>query len=158
MSDLAEELGFEGGAVGASDDASKYVNDANVELAWAMSCYRQAETYFKLISATDPSNLRLTSQDDAIHKEYVKRFEQLKIDVIKEEQLKSNDSKAVWREFCNLFEKEVKDFNFGTLLRLDASKDYSEENTTLVPRVQFYAIEIARNRQGMNNCHHKEDA
>lgn len=29
--------------------------------------------------------------------------------------------------------------------------DYSPENTTLVPRVQFYAIEIARNRSGLND-------
>jgi hypothetical protein len=56
----------------------------------------------------------------------------------------------------------------GTLLRLDASKDYDANNTTIgffrhclvdtfieliviVPRIQFFAIEIARNREGLNN-------
>ncbi len=35
-------------------------------------------------------------------------------------------------------------------MRLDASGDYNEENTTIAPRIQFYAIEIARNREGHN--------
>ena len=39
----------------------------------------------------------------------------------------------------------------GTLLRLDSSKGYSPENVTIVPRIQFHAIEIARNREGLNN-------
>lgn len=38
----------------------------------------------------------------------------------------------------------------GTLLRVDAAGDYNQENTTLVPRIQFFAIEIARNREGHN--------
>lgn len=60
------------------------------------------------------------------------------------------------------------DYNFGSLLRLDASQDYSEENSTIgefyssrmclkltrvvcsVPRIQFLAIEIARNVEGHN--------
>lgn len=34
-----------------------------------------------------------------------------------------------WRPFCNHFESLVEDFNYGTLLRLDCEKDYTEENT-----------------------------
>lgn len=34
-----------------------------------------------------------------------------------------------WRLFCNQFEGLVEDFNYGTLLRLDCEKDYTEENT-----------------------------
>ncbi|XP_025026491.1 protein PBDC1, partial [Python bivittatus] len=55
-----------------------------------------------------------------------------------------------WRPFCLQFEGAVEDFNFGTLLRLDCRRGYSEENTVLVPRIQFLAIEIARNREGCN--------
>lgn len=43
-------------------------------------------------------------------------------------------------------------------MRADVNGDYSESNTILVARVQFYAIEIARNREGLNNevkKHHK---
>jgi hypothetical protein len=39
----------------------------------------------------------------------------------------------------------------ATLMRIDSSLDYSEENTTIAPRIQFYAIEIARNREGHNS-------
>lgn len=35
----------------------------------------------------------------------------------------------MWRPFCNQFEGLVEDFNYGTLLRLDCEKDYTEENT-----------------------------
>lgn len=34
-----------------------------------------------------------------------------------------------WRPFCLRFEGVVEDFNYGTLLRLDCRKDYTEENT-----------------------------
>lgn len=48
--------------------------------------------------------------------------------------------------------KNLEDFSFGTLLRLSAGEEYSEANTILVTRVQFLAIEIARNREGANDA------
>lgn len=48
------------------------------------------------------------------------------------------------------FDGVVEDFNYGTLLRLDCSQGYTEENTIFAPRIQFFAIEIARNREGHN--------
>ncbi|NWU35521.1 PBDC1 protein, partial [Hylia prasina] len=80
-----------------------------------------------------------------------------------------------WRPFCLRFEGVVEDFNYGTLLRLDSRREYSEENSIfggkwgagglggtpnlgLIPlllssatRIQFFAIEIARNREGCND-------
>lgn len=53
--------------------------------------------------------------------------------------------------FCEKFKNIVEDYSFGTLLRADTKGDYREVNTILVPRVQFYAIEIARNRENLNN-------
>ncbi len=63
--------------------------------------------------------------------------------------LKSDKVKSEWSEFCDSF-KHVNDFNFATLLRLDSSKDYEESNSVIVTKVQFYAIELARNREGHN--------
>lgn len=82
-----------------------------------------------------------------------------------------------WRPFCLQFEGAVEDFNLGTLLRLDCRRGYSEENSVLgkrraagwawaglvtapprlpllsaAPRIQFLAIEIARNREGCNGA------
>ncbi|KTG35962.1 hypothetical protein cypCar_00032622 [Cyprinus carpio] len=63
-----------------------------------------------------------------------------------------------WRPFCNQFEGVVEDFNYGTLLRLDCQKDYTEENTVFATRIQFYAIEIARNREGYNDFVHNANS
>lgn len=45
---------------------------------------------------------------------------------------------------------KTEDFNFATLMRLNSHSDYKEENTIVVPRAQFLAIEVARNREGHN--------
>lgn len=73
--------------------------------------------------------------------------------MLNEEEMKSKAGKERWRKFINAYEKreEVNDFNFGTLIRTDVSKEYSEENTMFVVRMQFYAIEICRNRAGLND-------
>jgi hypothetical protein len=34
---------------------------------------------------------------------------------------------------------------------LDSSSDYSEENSIIVTKIQFYAIELSRNREGHND-------
>jgi hypothetical protein len=47
------------------------------------------------------------------------------------------------------YEKLLSDFNTGTLLRLDATDraGYDAQNVVVVPRIQFLAVEIARNRE-----------
>jgi hypothetical protein len=40
----------------------------------------------------------------------------------------------------------VNDYNFGTLIRKNADKLYAEDNTILVTRVQFFAIEVSSPR------------
>jgi hypothetical protein len=57
-----------------------------------------------------------------------------------------------WRPLCEKFKDVVEDYSFGTLLRLDHSGEYSEHNSILVTRIQFYAIELSRNREGLNDC------
>merc|ERR1712187_969275 len=67
------------------------------------------------------------------------------------DELKSDKAKAEWREFCERW-KHLEDYSLGSLLRMDSSKDYSEENTMLAIKIQFFAIEIARNRDGCNDA------
>ncbi|XP_063787895.1 protein PBDC1 [Pseudophryne corroboree] len=137
--------------------AEAYGNDPNVEMVWAMKAYQHAEVYFNLISSVDPHLLKLTRSDDLIYTAFRGKFPQLRIDVLDPEDLKSPAAKEEWRPFCMQFESQVEDFNYGTLLRLDSSKEYSEENTIFSTRIQFYAIEIARNREGYNDVifHHR---
>ncbi|XP_072255943.1 protein PBDC1 [Pyxicephalus adspersus] len=131
--------------------AEAYGNDPNLEMVWAMKAYQHAEVYFNLISSVDPRHLKLTRTDDVIYAAFRSDFPELRIDVLDPEELKSPAAKEKWRPFCMKFEHEVEDFNYGTLLRLDCSKEYTEENTIFSTRIQFYAIEIARNREGYND-------
>lgn len=99
----------------------------------------------------DPKILRLTPNDDVIYLHFRQDFPDLNVDSIDENDLKSPAGKAKWRPFCEKFKHLVEDYSFGTLMRADAKEEYSDKNTLLVPRIQFYAIEIARNREGVND-------
>lgn len=132
--------------------AESYGNDPDIEMAWAMRAMQHAEIYYKLISSVDPQFLKLTKVDDQIYSEFRENFKNLRIDILDPEELKSESAKEKWRPFCLKFDGIVEDFNYGTLLRLNCSQGYTEENTIFAPRIQFFAIEIARNREGYNKA------
>ncbi|XP_020897029.1 protein PBDC1 [Exaiptasia diaphana] len=113
----------------------------------------QSSKLSNIIKAFDPSKLKLTNYDDLIYKEFKQHFKNISIERLNEQDFKSEISKAKWRPFCNYYKGKIDEFNFGTLLRIDCNKDYSKENTILVTRIQFYAVEIARNRQELNKLH-----
>ncbi|XP_026318787.1 protein PBDC1 isoform X2 [Hyposmocoma kahamanoa] len=110
-----------------------------------------SDIYFNVLCSVDTQWLRLTPHDDIIYTHFRQDFPDLDVSYIKENEIKNNTNKAKWRIFCEKFKNIVEDYSFGTLLRADTKGDYSEANTILVPRVQFYAIEIARNREKLNN-------
>ncbi|KAH0516472.1 Protein PBDC1, partial [Microtus ochrogaster] len=115
----------------------------DIEMAWAIRAMQHAEVYYKLISSVDPQFLKLTKVDDQIYSEFRENFEKLRVDVLDPEELKSESAKEA---------SLVENYNYGTLLRLDCSQGYTEENTIFAPRIQFFAIEIARNREGYNKA------
>ncbi|KAI1320628.1 hypothetical protein EDD11_000150 [Mortierella claussenii] len=129
-----------------------------IEKQWAVKAMHHAETYFSLLEAMDGSKLKLTKIDDEIYDDFRSTFgPDFKIDVLDEaKDFKSPEMKEKWRNFINKYEGgKVTDYNFGSLLRLDASKGYSEDNTIFVTRMQFLTIEIARNKAGLNSVHCK---
>jgi len=130
--------------------AEEYVNDANVEAMWAMKAADDSEVHFNLLCSADPKLLKLCKWDDWIYAKFRTRFPEFPIDEIEVDGLKSSVAKEKWRTFCEEM-KSLEDFSFATLLRLNARGEYSDENTILVTRVQFLAIEIARNREGLND-------
>uniref|UniRef100_T1IIT6 Polysaccharide biosynthesis domain-containing protein n=1 Tax=Strigamia maritima TaxID=126957 RepID=T1IIT6_STRMM len=132
-----------------SKPADEFGNDASIEALWAMKAYKHAEIYFNLLCSIDVQHLKLTPHDDKIYEEFRKVFPDIEVGLLTEAALKNAEAKEIWRPFCNNFQ-HIEDFNFATLLRLNPELDYSEENSILVPRIQFYAIEIARNREGKN--------
>jgi len=136
-----------------SAPAEVFGNDSRVEELWAMKAVEHAEVYFNLLCSVDPSRLKLTGsaeQDEAIYKDVKDSFPDLPLKSLSEDDLKTEKEKVKWREFSERY-KHIEDFNAGTLFRLDCSKDYSEENSIIVPKIQFFALEIARNRDGHND-------
>ncbi|KAG7217782.1 hypothetical protein INR49_010134 [Caranx melampygus] len=81
--------------------------------------------FLQLISSVDPKFLKLTKLDDKIYSSFRETFKELDIKLLKADDLKSEQAKETWRPFCNQFEGQVEDFNYGTLLRLDCEKDYN---------------------------------
>ncbi|XP_076677378.1 protein PBDC1 [Andrena cerasifolii] len=134
-----------------SRPADEFDNDPSVEAIWAMKAMEHAEIYFNLLCSVDPKFLKLTPHDEQIYKSFRDVFHDLKVDKVNEDELKSSEGKAKWRPFCEQFKGFIEDYSFGTLLRADCDEDYSEENSILTTRIQFYAIELARNREGFND-------
>jgi len=132
--------------------AEEYVNDSNVEALWVRVAVEYADIHFNLICSADPKLLKLTKEDDErIYDRFLYHFTtDFDLDNASVDSLKSPDAISKWREFCEEF-KDFEDYNYGTLLRLNSAKEYSEENCILVCRIQFLAVEIARNRKGSND-------
>lgn len=134
--------------------ADEFVNDPTIEELWATQAYRYAETHFNLLQARAPAQLKLTNIDDQIYEDFHSDFPEFSLNPIVESELKSDAAKVKWREFCNRYKTLLNDFDTGTLLRIRAEDDYTEDNTIFVMRVQFFAVEIARNRSGKNDSVH----
>ncbi|CAH2982658.1 unnamed protein product [Chilo suppressalis] len=134
-----------------SRPAEEFGNDETLEHLWAARAMEHSDIYFNVLCSVDTRWLRLTPHDDVIYTHFRQDFPDLDVSYINENEIKNNTNKSKWRMYCEKFKNIVEDYSFGTLLRADTKGDYSEQNTMLVPRVQFYAIEIARNREGLNN-------
>ncbi|UZJ51366.1 hypothetical protein CBS101457_000686 [Exobasidium rhododendri] len=141
-------------------DANKAANLPEIEKQMAVKCVEQAQTLWSLYEKVRPSTLRLTKLDDEIYQDMEDTFPDLKVTesdkaggVLKvdEEKMKSDKGKKEWRDFIMKYEHKVSDYNFGTLIRTDATDEYTQFNTTFVTRMQFYAYEIARNKRGLND-------
>lgn len=104
----------------------------------------------QLLCSIPPNLLKLTPFDDQIYQTFREDFPDFNVALVHEEDIKTPESKAKWREFITKFDK-LEDFSYGTLMRSDASLDFGPHNSVLVVRVQFLAIEIARNREGVND-------
>ncbi|KAI0672380.1 DUF757-domain-containing protein [Trametes maxima] len=148
-------------------DPNTAQNLVEVRFQFAVKAVEHAQTYWNLLEKVNPHDLKLTKIDDEIYEHALQTFPELaendnaKLVVIDEEWMKSDDGKKRWRDFINQYEKKVKDYNFGSLIRTDARQEYSETNTIFVTRIQFYVYEIARNRLGLNDKAHeiaKEEA
>lgn len=112
-------------------------------------------TYWSILEKMPGSKLRLTRMDDEILAHLRADFPDFDpAATVDEDEMKSPAGKERWRKFVMVYEKgekKVEDYNFGTMLRKSAKTEYGEKETMLALRMQFYAIEIARNRAGLND-------
>jgi hypothetical protein len=103
------------------------------------------QTYWSILERVKGSSLRLTKIDDEIMEHLKTDFPEFdpaaKVD---EDEMKSKAGKERWRKFMMAYEKKVDDYNFGTMVRDRPDVEYEEDTTIFVPRMQFYALEIAR--------------
>ncbi|KAK9453465.1 putative polysaccharide biosynthesis protein [Dipodascopsis uninucleata] len=136
-------------------DAENADNLEDIEKQFAVKAVMQAQTYWNLLEKVKGSTLRLTGMDDEIYKHFMEEFPEYStpesVASINEDDMKSAKGKERWRKFMNTYEKTVHDFNFGTLLRVGSKDEYQEHTTIFVPRMQFLAIEISRNKHGLND-------
>ena len=101
--------------------------------------------YWGILEKMRGSKLRLTKMDDDICEHLKRDFPEFDpTETIDEDKMKNKSGKERWRKFMMAYEKKVEDYNFGTLLRSNPKFEYGEKETIFVPRMQFYAIEIAR--------------
>jgi hypothetical protein len=98
----------------------------------------------------DPHFLKLTPFDNEIYTQFRQDFPHMRVDTLDETEIKSLEGKNKWRIFAEKFNK-LDDYSFGSLIRIDSSQDFNQDNSMFVVRIQFLAIEIARNREGWND-------
>ncbi|OJD17478.1 hypothetical protein AJ78_02451 [Emergomyces pasteurianus Ep9510] len=133
-------------------DPENAQNLEDMEKQFAVKAVQQMTTYWSLLETTRGSNLRLTKMDDDIYEHFMAVFPDFDpAATINEDEMKSKAGKERWRTFLMAYDKKVEDYNFGTLLRANPKWEYGEKETIFAVRMQFYAIEIARNRAGLND-------
>ncbi|PTU24116.1 hypothetical protein P175DRAFT_0428556 [Aspergillus ochraceoroseus IBT 24754] len=157
-------------------------NLEDMERQFAVKAVEHLMTYWSILEKVRGSELRLTKMDDEIYEHFKKEFPEFDpAETIDEDNMKSKEGKEKWRNWVNQYEDKIHDFNFGTMLRASAKTEYDRDNTIfgecyldrryhlinedrrtneiIALRMQFYAIEIARqayffheiNRAGLND-------
>ncbi|KAL1844001.1 hypothetical protein VTJ49DRAFT_6405 [Mycothermus thermophilus] len=127
-------------------------NLEDIEKQFAVKVVQHMQTYWSILERVKGSSLRLTKYDDDIYEHLKRDFPEFDpAETIDEDKMKSKEGKERWRNFMMVYEKKIDDYNFGTMLRSNPKWEYGQEETIFVPRMQFYAIEIARNRLGLND-------
>ncbi|XXH05294.1 ATP-dependent permease [Hypoxylon texense] len=127
-------------------------NEQQIEKQFAVKAVRHLETYWAILEKVKGSSLRLTKMDDDIYEHLRAEFPDFDpAATINEDEMKSKVGKERWRKFMMAYDKKVDDYNFGTMLRTSPKVEYGQDTTIFVPRMQFYAIEIARNKAGLND-------
>lgn len=133
-------------------DPEKAENLEDMEKQFAVKAVEHLMTYWAILEKVPGSKLRLTKMDDEIYAHFKEEFPDFDpAATINEDEMKSKAGKEKWRNWMMKYEKTIHDFNFGTIIRTNPKYEYDQHTTVFGVRMQFYAIEIARNRAGLND-------
>ncbi|KAI0999237.1 hypothetical protein K3495_g8961 [Podosphaera aphanis] len=139
-------------AVPTDFNAQEADNLEDIEKQFAVKAVQHMATYWSILEKVRGSSLRLTKIDDEIYDHLKRDFPEFDpAATINEDEMKSKTGKERWRKFMMAYDKKIDDYSFGTIVRSDPKWEYGNNETIFVPRMQFYAIEIARNRNGLND-------
>lgn len=137
-------------------DSLEVENSGEIEMNGIMHAVEYMSDHWNmLVSSNDADALVLTAdraEDDRLYREFRAAFGAMDVLRTESRMLKDPRTQETWRAFMMAQDGRMEEFNMISLLRIDATLGYDDENTLLVPRVQFLAIEIARNREGVNDC------
>jgi hypothetical protein len=137
-------------------DALEVENSGEIEMNGIMYAVDYMSDHWRMLTSTsDASELVLTedrAEDDRLYREFRAAFGAMDVHRTASDMLQDPRTQETWRTFMMAQDGRLKEFNMISLLRIDAALGYDDANTLLVPRVQFLAIEIARNREGVNDC------
>jgi len=118
------------GPPGAQLNPEEADNFEDIEKQFAVKVVQHMSTYWSILERMQGSKLRLTKMDDEIYDNFMKHFPDFDpAATIDEDEMKSKEGKAQWREFINEYEKKVEDYNFGAMLRANAKTEYGEKET-----------------------------
>lgn len=97
-------------------------------------------TYWAILEKVPGSKLRLTKMDDEIYEHFKQEFPDFDpAATINEDDMKSKEGKAKWRNWMNQYEKKISDYNFGTIIRSNPKFEY-DKDTTIFGKLLFYYL------------------
>lgn len=129
--------------------AEEYTNDPSFEIAWAVKAAERANVHMNLLLTCNTAELTMHKKCSIIYDKFREFFPEMNVEKVTEIELKG-ENKQRWFTFCEYFKEEVEDYNLATIMRIRVDGAYSESNTIIVPKIIFLAVEIARNKEGLN--------
>ncbi|CAG5089709.1 Oidioi.mRNA.OKI2018_I69.PAR.g12318.t1.cds [Oikopleura dioica] len=129
------------------------IDSLNNDAEWLPKAFQQAQVHMKLLLSLGPCKIKFSPLDEKIYESFRKAFPDFDISNVDEDlqdELISGDNKLQWINWMDELKADLKDFDRKSLLRKRPDGDYTSMNTTFCHRAQFLAIEIARNKEGLN--------
>ncbi|CBY42817.1 unnamed protein product [Oikopleura dioica] len=121
---------------------------------WLPKAFSQAQIHIKLLLAVGPDELKFSPLDEAIYQSFRREFPIFEVGLVEDdlhEAMQTGNASKQWIDWVLEWKDKVKDWDQGSLLRKDPNQDYISGNTTFCIRIQFLAIEIARNKEKFNH-------